>query len=153
MFKTRLSRSRRRSAYHLHINICDDYTLSQLRGYATSPLLPVTCTLSLCEQRCQPWPELRCSSLLLCCCALPWWAAPARRGRWLASTSSRTRRGISPSRSPTGEPPSCLSSFRTPKVRFGFLASCQESFFRVTLVHMLMRISCCREPGRCRPWL
>jgi len=92
-------------------------------SYATSPPLPETCTLALCEQRCQPWLELRCSSLLLWCCALPWRAAPARRGRWLGSTSSRTRRGISPSRSPTGEPPSCLSSFLTPKVWFGFLAS------------------------------
>ncbi|XBI92636.1 hypothetical protein VPH35_029650 [Triticum aestivum] len=51
------------------------------------------------------------------------------QGRRMASTSSRTRRGISPSRSPTGELPSSLSSFLIAMVRP--LASCFQEPIRM----------------------
>ena len=92
-----------------HLAICIYTSVPSLILQGTA--LHIHTTLCIVVQ----WLELP-RSPLLCCCALHWHLGLMRRGRRLGSTSSRTRREISPSRSPTGEPPLCLCLFLMPKV-------------------------------------
>lgn len=113
----------------LHVYI---YLPVRSSSHIFSPLKLAHC--SVLSNSVAQWLELHCSPFLCSCCALHWPAAQMQPGRQLGSTSSRTGRGTSPSRSPTGEPPSCLSLYLTPKAWF-------HCFHRI---HLRNVVFCCK---------